>query len=57
MLFNLLTENTQSGNGSWVLMLVFIGIIVVFMVFNRRSQAKDSKKRWICSTQSSPAIR
>jgi preprotein translocase subunit YajC len=44
MLFNLLTENTQGGGGSWILMLVLIGIIVVFMVFNRRSQAKRQQE-------------
>lgn len=45
MMFNLLTEGGQgSGAGSWIVMLVLIAIIVVFMVFNRRSQAKRQQE-------------
>ena len=45
MLFNFLTENTQNTkDNSWILMLVLIGIIVLFMVVNRRSQAKRQQE-------------
>ncbi len=43
-MFNLLTENTQSGSGSLWVMLILIAIIVVFMVFNRRSQTKRQQE-------------
>ena len=45
-MFNVLAENTQNngnGNSLWI-MLVLIAIIVVFMVFNRRSQAKRQQE-------------
>ena len=47
MLFNLLTDGTQPANdntASWIMVVVLIGIMVVFMVLNARSQKKRAQE-------------
>ncbi len=50
MLWNMLSgsnsaaANNSNGWGTWVMLLVLVGVIVVFMVFNRRTQTKRQQE-------------
>ena len=50
MLFNLLTSTSSSANangsdvGTWIMLAVFAALMIVFMVFNKRTQKKREEE-------------